>query len=95
MLLPAGLFVGSVVAANMLTAHFGLIPIGFGLMVTAGTFAAGVSLVARDWVQARSSRIWIIPALILAGAALSALTATPARSSPRPGMKVSGFMWGG
>ena len=66
-----------VVAANWMTATFGLVPIGFGLAVTAGTFAAGAVLIARDAVQLTSRR-WVVLACIAAGAVLSALTSTPA-----------------
>lgn len=70
-------YIGSIVAANWLTATFGLIPIGFGLLVTAGTFAAGVALIARDWVQTTSGKA-IVFAAIVAGAAISYFTSTPA-----------------
>ncbi len=70
-------YVATIVAANWMTATFGLVPIGFGLMVTAGTFAAGFALVARDAVQLTSPQ-WVVPLAILAGAILSAVNATPA-----------------
>ncbi len=70
-------YIGTIVAANWATATFGLVPIGFGLMVTAGTFAAGFALVARDWVQT-TSPWWVVPVAILAGATLSAVTSNPA-----------------
>jgi queuosine precursor transporter len=70
-------YIGSIVAANWLTATFGLVPIGFGLLVTAGTFAAGIALVARDWVQTTSGKALVFVA-ILAGAALSYFTSSPA-----------------
>lgn len=70
-------YIGSIVAANWLTATFGLVPIGFGLLVTAGTFAAGIALVARDGVQQTSGKAWVIGA-ILVGAALSYFTSSPA-----------------
>ena len=44
-------YAASIVAANYLTAHYGLVPAGFGLLVTAGTYAAGFALLARDFVQ--------------------------------------------
>jgi queuosine precursor transporter len=69
-------FVGSIVLANAMTASFGLVPIGFGLMVTAGTFAAGVSLVARDAVHRSSTRL-VVLALIAIGALLSGVLAPP------------------
>lgn len=73
----AAVYVGSVVVANTMTARLGLVPIGFGLVVTAGTFAAGVSLVARDWVQQTSPRL-AVPVLIVVAALVSAITASPA-----------------
>lgn len=71
-------YVATVVLANWLTDTFGLVHIGFGLVVTAGTFAAGASLVARDAVQQTAGRWWVIPVLILLGAALSVVTSNPA-----------------
>lgn len=71
-------YTASIVAANWMTATFGLVPIGFGLMVTAGTFAAGAALILRDWVQVESGRRWVVLAAILAGAVISAVTSTPA-----------------
>lgn len=44
-------YVGSIVAANYVTARFGLVPVGFGLVTTAGTYAAGAALLLRDVVQ--------------------------------------------
>lgn len=70
-------YIATIVAANWMTATYGLVPIGFGLMVTAGTFAAGFALVARDWVQTTSPP-WVVPVAILAGAVLSAVTSNPA-----------------
>lgn len=69
-------YIAAIVAANWMTTTFGLVPIGFGLLVTAGTFAAGFALIARDWVQATSGRWWTVGA-ILVGAALSYLTSDP------------------
>lgn len=70
-------YVLSIVAANWMTATFGLVGIGLGLSVTAGTFAAGFALVTRDWVQQTSGRL-VAVAAIIAGAGISAWTATPA-----------------
>ena len=44
------LFVLVAVAANVASARFGLVPIGFGLVVSAGTFAAGLALVGAALV---------------------------------------------
>ena len=69
-------FLGLVVAANWLTASYGLIPVGFGLVATAGTFAAGLVLLARDLVHDTAGRL-AVAGCIAAGAALSAVLATP------------------
>ncbi|KAB2384729.1 VUT family protein [Actinomadura montaniterrae] len=72
----AGAYVASVVAANVLTSHLGMVPVGFGLTVTAGTYAAGAALLARDVVQDTAGRRTVLAA-IAAGAVLSAWLATP------------------
>ena len=71
-------YIASIVAANWATSTFGLVPIGFGLLVTAGTFAAGAALILRDWVQQESGRRWVVLAAIVAGALISAWTSAPA-----------------
>ncbi len=63
-------FLGCVIGANWLTAQFGLVPIGAGMMVAAGTFAAGLALLARDAVQDYAGR-WYVLACIAAGAGAS------------------------
>jgi hypothetical protein len=70
-------YVLSIILANMLTAQFGLVPAGFGLVVTAGTYAAGFALLFRDFVQ-RYGRIRWALAAIAVGGILSALLASPA-----------------
>lgn len=82
--LAAAAFVLSVLAANLLTANFGLVPVGFGLQVTAGTYAAGFALLARDFVQRYATdqydrRRAIALSMVLIGfaGALSYLTASP------------------
>lgn len=69
-------YVGSIFAANWATSNFGLVPVGFGLMVTAGTFAAGAALVLRDGVQQAGGRAWVVAA-IAAGVVLSYVLAEP------------------
>lgn len=46
-----GAYVATIIAANVMTAHWGLVPVGFGLAATAGTYAAGFALLARDIVH--------------------------------------------
>lgn len=70
-------YLASIVAANAMTAHWGLVPIGFGLAVTAGTFAAGAALVLRDGVQVTAGT-WMTWATIAGGIVLSYVLATPA-----------------
>ena len=73
---PIVLFVAAVVAANWLTTEFGFVPVGFGLVATAGTYAAGFALVARDFIHDTSGLrgVWLSIAL---GAGLSFLLADP------------------
>lgn len=73
---PAG-YIAAVVAANWLTNRYGLIPVGFGLTAAAGTYAAGLALLARDVVQDSCGRLAVLCA-IGAGALLSAVFSTPA-----------------
>jgi queuosine precursor transporter len=70
-------FVGAAVAANWLTNRYGLVPVGFGLVTTAGTFAAGLVLLLRDVLQDLGGRWWVLAA-IAAGAGASAFLAGPA-----------------
>jgi uncharacterized PurR-regulated membrane protein YhhQ (DUF165 family) len=66
----------SLVAANLLTSHYGLVPAGFGLTVTAGTYTAGVALALRDSLQNTAGLHVVLPAMLV-GLGLSALTADP------------------
>lgn len=65
-------FVGSVVVANVVTSRFGLIPAGFGLLVPAGTYAAGLALGLRDALQ-EAAGLRAVFAAIVVGAVVSAL----------------------
>lgn len=70
-------YVATVVLANFVTDRFGLVTVGFGLMVTAGTYAAGVALLARDLVHRYGNRVWALMAIGLGGV-ISWATASPA-----------------
>lgn len=72
----AGVYIGCVIGANWLTVHYGLVPIGFGLSVTAGTFAAGATLLARNVAQDLMRRLFVV-ALMLIGCVLSWWLAAP------------------
>lgn len=69
---PAALFayVSCIVLANYLTDEYGLISVGFGLSATAGTYAAGAALLARDVVQDTLGRVGVLVGIAL-GAALT------------------------
>jgi uncharacterized PurR-regulated membrane protein YhhQ (DUF165 family) len=49
-----------------------LLPVGFGLMAPSGTYAAGITFVARDVVQRTIGRRWSL-LIIIPGALLTAL----------------------
>lgn len=69
-------YIATIVAANWLTARYGLVPVGFGLLATAGTYAAGLAFVARDLVQDVAGRAGAVAA-IGAGFAISWYLSTP------------------
>jgi len=69
-------YIGTIVAANWMTSTYGLVPIGFGLAVTAGTFAAGFAHLLRDAVQVTAGRLAALAA-ILVGCAVSYLISDP------------------
>lgn len=68
----AAALVGCVAAANWTTSYLGDVPAGFGLMVTAGTYAAGLALGLRDALHDTGGVQWVLGAIV-AGAALSLL----------------------
>lgn len=69
-------YVASVVAANWLTEKYGLVPVGFGLVVTAGTFAAGLTLLARNLTQDVAGRLAVL-GLMVVGIGFSWWLASP------------------
>lgn len=69
-------YVAAVVAANWLTNRYGLVPVWPGLVTTAGTYAAGAALLARDALQDAAGRRMVLAAIV-AGAGLSAWLSTP------------------
>ncbi len=75
---PVIAYAAAIIGANLLTSMFGLVPLGVGgLAVTAGTFAAGAALIARDWVHAVGGRALALCTVLL-GALLSWAVASPA-----------------
>lgn len=75
-LAAAAVFIATVVVANWLTSNYGLIPVGFGLVTTAGTYAAGVAFIARDTTQDGLGKVATL-AVIAAAAGLSYVVADP------------------
>jgi uncharacterized PurR-regulated membrane protein YhhQ (DUF165 family) len=75
-LLSVLLYVAAIVAANVLTQRFGLVPAGFGLLVTAGTYAAGFALLARDFAHRYAGVRWVWAGILL-GIVLSWFLASP------------------
>ena len=69
-------YVATIPVSNWLVAHYGAVPVGFGLTAPAGVFTVGVALVLRDlvhdWLGHR-----VALAAILAGAVVSYLLASP------------------
>ncbi len=66
-------YAAAIIAANALTHRYGLVPVGFGLTATAGTYCAGAALMLRNQVQDLLGRRFVVAAIV-AGAALSAFT---------------------
>ena len=65
-------YIATVFVANWLTGSFGLVVVGFGLLVTAGTYSAGFALGLRDALHEVGGIRWVL-AGIAVGAALSAV----------------------
>lgn len=65
-------YIAVIVAANIATTYLGLIPAGFGLLVTAGTFAAGLALGLRDVLQDIAGVRWVLAGIAI-GAIVSAI----------------------
>lgn len=79
-ILGAACFVGllaCVVLANVVTARYGFVPVGFGLTATAGTFFAGFALALRDGLQDSLGR-WVTVLAVVVGAAISYFVSIPA-----------------
>jgi uncharacterized PurR-regulated membrane protein YhhQ (DUF165 family) len=74
--LSAAAFVGCILAANYVTTEYGMVPVGLGLVATAGTYFAGLSFVLRDTVQDGFGKAWTM-ALVVFGALLSYLVSDP------------------
>lgn len=76
-LLASSGFLVAIIAANYVTARYGMVPVGFGLTATAGTYLAGATFILRDTIQDRWGRLPAI-SLIIVGAAISLFLSEPA-----------------
>jgi len=70
-------YVGAIITANVVTSRLGLVPVGFGILVTAGTYAAGFALLARDFLQ-RYGDVELVLIGLAVGAVLSWFLSSPA-----------------
>ena len=52
--LIAAAYLGTIVAANWLVVHVGLVPVGFNLVAPAGVYAAGLAFTLRDLLHERA-----------------------------------------
>lgn len=69
-------FLACILGANFATTRYGMVPVGFGLIATAGTYFAGLSFVVRDSLQDTAGKRWAL-AVIALGAMLSFAVADP------------------
>lgn len=69
-------FLACILAANYVTTELGMIPVGFGLVATAGTYFAGLTFVLRDSIQDAFGK-WVTLGLIALGAGLSFAVSDP------------------
>jgi uncharacterized PurR-regulated membrane protein YhhQ (DUF165 family) len=70
-------FLACITAANYATAHYGMVPVGFGVVATAGTYLAGVTFVLRDVIQDLGGKALVLVFIVI-GAAMSLLIAPAA-----------------
>jgi queuosine precursor transporter len=74
--LAAAGFLGCILAANYVTTQYGLVPVGFGLTATAGTYFAGLAFILRDTLQDTAGKRFTV-AVIAVGAVLSFAISAP------------------
>ena len=74
--LAAVLLLVCILAANYVTTEYGMVPVGFGLVATAGTYFAGVTFILRDLLQDTAGKR-ITVAVILLGAIVSFALSAP------------------
>jgi uncharacterized PurR-regulated membrane protein YhhQ (DUF165 family) len=74
--MAAAAYLTGILAANYVTNRYGMVPVGFGYVATAGTYFAGLSFVLRDLVQVAGGRRAAVAVVVL-GAVLSYFVSSP------------------
>lgn len=87
-------YIAAIVAANWLTTHYGLTPMGFGLTATAGTYAAGLALLLRDAVQDYAGTASVFAGITVGGALTALMSPSLAVASVAAFMLAEVFDWG-
>lgn len=65
------IYIATIAAANWAVQHYGIVPVGFGLVAPAGVYAAGLAFTLRDLTQDTLGKLAVLGA-IAAGTLLSA-----------------------
>jgi uncharacterized PurR-regulated membrane protein YhhQ (DUF165 family) len=65
-------YIGTIFGANWAITHFGIVPVGFGLMAPAGVYFVGLAFTFRDLAQNKLGPYWIMGGIVV-GAGLSAI----------------------
>lgn len=72
----SAVFLACILAANYATTTWEMVPVGFGLQATAGTYFAGATFVLRDTLHDLFGK-WYVVGLIVGGAVLSFAVSDP------------------
>lgn len=70
-------YIATIPAANLAVEHFGVVPVGFGLLAPTGVYAVGLALVLRDLAREVAGRAAVVVAIAV-GAVVSWWLADPA-----------------
>lgn len=69
-------YVATILAANYVTTEYGMVPVGFGLAATAGTYLIGLLFILRDSLQDVAGKAAVFGAIAV-GALLSYFISDP------------------
>ncbi|GAA2607248.1 hypothetical protein GCM10009863_20850 [Streptomyces axinellae] len=69
-------YIATIPGANMVVAHFGAVPVGFGYAAPAGVYMVGLALVLRDLARETAGRKAILAAIVV-GTVISYFLADP------------------